>query len=58
MQVDIHMFEHQVYVLVVLRSYYVLQLYYIRVLQLLQEHYLTICPLRVGRVCECVEVLL
>lgn len=57
-QVDIHELKEKVNVLVILCTDNLLQLHDVGMLEFLEEHYLSICPLGVGRVLECVEVFL
>lgn len=58
MQIDVHVLENQVDVLVVAGRDHSLQRYYVRMLQLPQEHYLAVCTLRVCGVGKRVEVFL
>ncbi len=57
MQVDVHVLEHQINVLVVLRPQDFLEYYDVWVLQLLQKHYFPVGPLSIRRVRESIEVL-
>ena len=47
MEVGLHEFEHQIQVFVVLGLYYVVQLYYVGVAQVVQVADLAVGPLRV-----------
>ncbi len=58
MQVDLHIFEHQIDIFVVICLYDVVQLDYVLVVELLQEHYLSVGTLGVSRVLERIENLL
>lgn len=58
MQVHFHVLEHQIDVHIVVRLNDSLELYYIRVLELPKEHYLSINSLGVCRVREGIEVFL
>jgi ADP-glucose pyrophosphorylase len=55
MQVDLHVLEHQVDVLVVLGADHVVQLDYVLVVHLLEDRNLAVSALGVRRVLKCVE---
>ena len=57
-EVDVHVLEQQVDVLLVQRTNHLLQVYYVRVPESLQEDYLTVRALGVRGVLKSVEVFL
>lgn len=56
-QVDLHIFEHQIDIFVVICFDDVVQLDYVLVVKLLEEHYLSVGTLGVSRVLESIENL-
>jgi hypothetical protein len=57
-EIDVHMFEDEIDISVILGANHLLQLDYIGMRQFHQEHYFAIGPLCVGRVIEGVKIFL
>lgn len=57
-QIYIHMFKHQIYILTIFSLQNLLQYNNIRMPKLQQKHNLSICPLRIGRIVKCIKIFL
>lgn len=58
MQIDVHMFEYQIYIFVIFGSDHLLQPYYVLMFQLSEKHDLPVGSLSVGWIWKCIKVFL